>query len=673
MTPLFTTKYLFVVFLGFVVTYLLTPLIIRWAPLFGLLDQPDARRIHKTPTPRGGGLALIIGFHSACAAIFLMPWGGLATSLGTAWWLQVLFLSLPLTVLGLWDDKQNVRPHVKLLGQVIISAAAYVCGLRMNGLLGFPLPAWLDLIATIVWFVAVMNAFNLIDGMDGLAAGLGLIAAAGMLGGFLIMDLPGNALVLLGLIGACLAFLRYNFHPARIFLGDTGSLFIGFIIAAVALSTRAKGLTVAAIVMPFLAVGIPLFDAFLAVWRRMARSVLHRLSPPGKRASGGRKLFGADLDHLHHRLLGQGWSQRKVALYIYLGSAVLVAVNWLAMLHRGQAVGLYVIVFAAAAYVVVRHVAHIELWNSSLALARGLHRPPLKQMTVPLYLAADVALLSAAFIGSHLCFLPHASHEVLRQWLLRDAVVGVGLPLICLVLGSTYRRVWSRGHIIDFILLSASLLIGMVLSLGCLLFFVAETKSVLLAEMGLNFLFALVALLSLRTFPSVVIGCLTYLSRSGDPEMAHHHRILIYGAGTQGQLFLRAEGQRVVHKGRRFTVIGFLDDDPNLRDRLVCGYKVLGGLADLEHILKKYCIEQLVLTIDLPGPALGLLNQLLAGYPVTPLVWRTTLLPLDNGAVSLPILREDLCYNCLAPLRPPLLAVKPEGNAPSGGRHSPRA
>jgi UDP-N-acetylmuramyl pentapeptide phosphotransferase/UDP-N-acetylglucosamine-1-phosphate transferase len=656
------TKYLFVPLLGFLVTYLLTPLVIRWAPRVGLLDLPDARRIHKTPTPRGGGLAVIIGFHAACAAAFLMPWGVVETTLGTAWWLQLLGLSLPLLLLGLWDDIRNLRPHIKLLGQIFISAAAYACGLRMHGLLGILLPEWLDLIATIVWFVAVMNAFNLIDGMDGLAAGLGVIAAAGMAGAFLIMDLPGNALVMLGLLGTCLAFLRFNFHPARIFLGDTGSLFLGFIVAAVALSTQAKGLTVTAIAMPFLAVGIPLFDTFLAIWRRVARKLLHRLSPPGQSADDGRQLFGADLEHLHHRLLSHGFSQRKVALYLYGVSAVLVGVNWLAMLYKGQTVGLYLLVFAAAAFVVIRHVAHVELWNSSLALASGLRRPPLKQLTVPLYLAADVALLAGAFVVSHLCFLPHAAHEVVRQWLLRDAVVGVGVPLLCLIAGSTYQRVWSRLSGIDCIMLTWWLLIGVVLGVGVLSFFAAETPGVLLAEMGLYFIFALVALLGIRIFPRFVAGCLTYMSRGYNPDNEQRPRILIYGAGSQGMLFLRAEGQRVLKKARQYTVVGFLDDDPNLHDRLVCGYKVLGGLADLECILQKNQIDQLILTFELSGTALVALQTVLEKYPVTPLLWRTTLLPLEGGVMPLHLLRESPCPDGPAQARPPLPMAAAEGH-----------
>jgi hypothetical protein len=366
-------------------------------------------------------------------------------------------------------------------------------------------------------------------------------------------------------------------------------------------------------------------------------------------------LFGADLEHLHHRLLRHGFSQRKVALYLYGVSAVLVGVNWLAMLYKGQTVGLYLLVFAAAAFVVIRHVAHVELWNSSLALASGLRRPPLKQLTVPLYLAADVALLAGAFVVSHLCFLPHAAHEVLRQWLLRDAVVGVGVPLLCLMAGATYQRVWSRLSGIDCIMLTWWLLIGVVLGTGVLSFFAAEATGVLMAEMGLYFIFALVALLGTRIFPRFVAGCLTYMSRGYNPENEPRQRILIYGAGAQGMLFLRAEGQRILKKARQYTVVGFLDDDRNLHGRLVCGYKVLGGLADLEGILQKHRIERLILTFELSPTALVALTQVLAKHGVAPLLWSTTLLPPDGDVLSLPVLRGSPCHDCPAHQSRPMI------------------
>jgi UDP-N-acetylmuramyl pentapeptide phosphotransferase/UDP-N-acetylglucosamine-1-phosphate transferase len=579
------------------------------------------------------------------------------------WWQRLLLLSALVLLLGLWDDRWNIRPHFKLAGQLTIGTVAYVCGLRMDGLLGISLPVWLNWIVTVGWFVAMMNAFNLIDGMDGLATGLGAIAAAGMAGAFMIMGLPGNALVMLGLLGACLAFLRFNFHPARIFLGDTGSLFIGFVLAATALSSHAKEVTLVIIAVPLLAVGIPLFDTVLAIWRRLGRRILHRLSPRGQGEGTGQKLFGADLEHLHHRLLAAGFSQKKAALFLYAGAVVLVVTGLLAMLYREKALGLYSVVLCAAVYIAVRHVAYIELWNSSLAVARGLIRLQLRHLTVPIYIAVDLTILLVAFAGARLLFMPHPTHEAVRQLMLHDAIIGVGLPFLCLVAGRTYWRVWSMAQTIDHLHLALCLLAGIVLSFGVTQVVAELEIDKLVAVSVVYFACALVALCGVRILPRVFAEYAVYLGRRYNPEKRELQQVLVYGAWGQGRSFLQSELERAMRNDRCHAIIGFLDEDPNLHGRLVCGYRVLGGMAALENILKQNRVDCLILTVELTGPALVTLNRLLAIYPLTPLVWRTTLLPFDGGVMSLPILPESPSWTCLKqPGQPALVTRSPRTN-----------
>ena len=246
-------------------------------------------------------------------------------------------------LIGLWDDRFGMPAAVKLAGQAAVGGLAYMLDMHLGAFFGIALPVWIDLPATVFWFVAFINAFNLIDGMDGLATGLAAIAAFGLAGVFLIGSEPGDCLVMLALLGACLGFLRFNFNPAQIFLGDTGSMFLGCTLAALALNTSTKSTTLMALVVPLLAVGIPMFDTFLAVWRRVARKFLEQ--------DGGSAVFGADIDHLHHRLLKTGLSQRRVAALLYAGSFVLVGVALLAMLFTSSALGIYMIAFVVGVYI----------------------------------------------------------------------------------------------------------------------------------------------------------------------------------------------------------------------------------------------------------------------------------------------------------------------------------
>ena len=235
-------KYLIIPVLAFAVTYSLTPPVMRLAAWLGMIDQPGQRRIHKRPVPLAGGLAVFAGFHSACAALFLLPWAPFSSLLLQAGWLKILCLTSIVLLIGLWDDRFGMPAVVKLAGQMAVGSLAYMLDMRLGGFFGIHLPLWIDLPATVFWFVAFINAFNLIDGMDGLATGLAAIAAFGLAGVFLIGNNPGDCLVMLALLGSCLAFLRFNFSPARIFLGDTGSMFLGCTLAALALNTMRQAL-----------------------------------------------------------------------------------------------------------------------------------------------------------------------------------------------------------------------------------------------------------------------------------------------------------------------------------------------------------------------------------------------------------------------------------------------
>lgn len=341
-------KYPAVFAISLAVTYVLTPLVTRLATKWGMVDMPDPRKIHASATPRGGGIAVFAGVHAACAAIYLLPWPYSSGNLDASWWHTVLFASGALLVVGIVDDIRGLKPWVKLCGQTVAASIMLKAGWSFQMLLGHQLPMWLDVVLTLVWVLFFINAFNLIDGLDGLSTGLGIIAALGMAGCLLVRNLPGDALVLVALVGACAAFLRFNFHPASVFLGDTGSMFIGFFLASVALGTGSKGTVLVSVGVPLLAAGVPAFDVMLALWRRSF------WNGKGVTANFPGSLMSADMDHLHHRMLTWGIDQKGVAVCLYAINVLFVALGLLSLFHASLAVSIFLILFVMAGHQLVR-------------------------------------------------------------------------------------------------------------------------------------------------------------------------------------------------------------------------------------------------------------------------------------------------------------------------------
>jgi UDP-GlcNAc:undecaprenyl-phosphate/decaprenyl-phosphate GlcNAc-1-phosphate transferase len=391
-------KYPAVFIAGLLAALVVTPLWRRIAPRLGFLDRPGVRKIHRQVVPQGGGLALFIGFHAACAVVFLVPWKPFAGQLSIDWWFRFLPLSAGVVALGLLDDRFDLKPLIKLAGQILLAAAAYALDIRLQNILGLTMPGWVDFVATVVWFVALMNAFNLIDGLDGLATGIALIAATGIGLSLVFRGQPGDVLLFMGFAGACLGFLRYNYYPANVFLGDTGSLFLGFTLAALSISTNSKASFMAGIGVPLLAVGVPLFDTLLAVWRRSMRRMLHR--DAGDEPAPG--IQQADADHLHHRLLRKGHGQNQVAWLLYAATFALVIVGLLASAFRDRALGILALAFLLAAYTVVRHLADIELRESGQVVLQGLSRPVRRNRTLIFYIAGDLLILNLALLAGRL-------------------------------------------------------------------------------------------------------------------------------------------------------------------------------------------------------------------------------------------------------------------------------
>lgn len=304
----------------------LTPVAIKLAHLAGVLDHPHARRVHTKPTPRWGGLAMAAAFVAAVLIAALFRHSLLfdpATGVLNRRVLGILVCGVLITVLGAIDDKYSIPAKWKLLGQILIALllAQPLFGVRMGTMFDIPLisgntPYYITLreafsyLLTVIWVVGVTNTINLIDGLDGLAAGISGLAALTFVT-IAIAVKPeaafGEAVLAAALAGACIGFLRYNFNPAKVFMGDAGSHFLGFTIASLSILQNWKVATGIAFGVPVLVLAVPIFDTLFAIVRRLRR---------------GQPIFSPDKGHLHHRLLNLGLNQRAVVLTIYLMTIV---------------------------------------------------------------------------------------------------------------------------------------------------------------------------------------------------------------------------------------------------------------------------------------------------------------------------------------------------------------
>jgi len=339
--------------LAIVASLIATPFIRRLCQRYKLLDVPlDGRRIHRTAVPRLGGLALYL---SCLTALSLLPFvDNLLTQALSGMKPEFLTLLIPATLvllLGVYDDLKGTNAVVKFAGLGAIATLFFVMGGRIDALSiplfgSIQLPPLFSFIITVIWLVGITNAFNLIDGMDGLASGTALFSSLVILGVSISQERTLMIVVSLVLCGALAGFLRYNFNPASIFLGDSGALFTGFLLAALSVLGTQKATTAVAIVVPILAFGFPVIDTAMTMGRRL----LSR-----------KPVFQGDTEHIHHMLLARGWSQRRAALVLY-GVCALFGLTALIFPTTGSKLtGFMMFVISVAVIIAVGHLRYHEV------------------------------------------------------------------------------------------------------------------------------------------------------------------------------------------------------------------------------------------------------------------------------------------------------------------------
>jgi len=287
-----------------------TPGVILFAAKTGAMDAPDARKVHKKPIPRIGGIGIYIAFMAGMLVVMSM---NVLTEEVSHELIGLLFGGSLIVLLGIIDDYKNLPAKVKLVGQIIAATVLVVVFDVRIDFITDPFGDYLFLEfmaipATIFWIVGLTNTVNLIDGLDGLAAGVSTIACITIFLVALQQDILLVAVLTAALAGAAMGFLYYNFNPARIFMGDSGSMFLGYMLAGISIIGAVKCAATIALIVPILALGLPILDTAFAIVRRYR---------------GGVPIFKPDKGHLHHRLLDLGFTQRQAVLLMYVISALL--------------------------------------------------------------------------------------------------------------------------------------------------------------------------------------------------------------------------------------------------------------------------------------------------------------------------------------------------------------
>jgi len=576
--------------LAAVTSLVVTPLVVKLATTLNFFDHPETRKIHSNPTPKLGGVSLLcsVGLTLLVAAI-LVHYGYLTVPLNESVWVPLLIGSVIVFLVGLWDDLTPLPISVKFGFQSVAALLAIAWGIRFDrvsflGETGLDLGLFAYLI-TFVWIIGITNAFNLIDGLDGLSAGLASIAAGTCAVVFIMRGNFGEALLLLIVLGALVGFLRYNFYPAKIFLGDSGSLVIGYILALTAITGSQKGVTALAIAFPLLVFGLPIADTLLSMVRRYFRGL--KMKEPSKgwikhKLLTMKRMFEPDREHIHHRLLAVGFSHRGAVLLLYGLGLALSLLAFLTVLANGRNAGVILILVALASYVGISKLGYREL--------RAIQAEPLLRIYEKIglhkgfFLAfVDLLLITLSYWTAFLLKYEFTWSADVLSWYQTGFLVTLAMQFGIFFLFGLYKGIWPALGTGDLLRVVSAVSIGTVLSL--ILTMVNGSPPGIFGFFAVDFLLLTGVTLISRSTYRILDYVKTGQNQSG-------REVLIYGAGKGGQLVLR---EIIQNPKLGLRPVGFLDDDLALQGYTLNRLPVLGSSEELEQILNKHPNALLVL------------------------------------------------------------------------------
>jgi UDP-GlcNAc:undecaprenyl-phosphate GlcNAc-1-phosphate transferase len=584
------TQLLIVFSIPILISLLVTPWVIRYATRIGAMDRPNERKIHHRPVPRLGGLVIYVSFFVSLGILqILNPESLDLISLPPTKGVMLTIALVLVLGLGIFDDLRPRTPAQKLIVQLVAGTLAYIAGFRFGGVTdplgrGLLNLGILEYPATLVWIVGITNAFNLIDGLDGLAGGVGVIASFTIFGIALLKNDMSTAIMALIMAGAVVGFLRYNFNPARIFLGDSGSLFLGFALAVFSLQSSTKGSTALAILVPILALGLPIMDTLLSMLRRLLGSLLPEKTRSKPFLRKLTSMFLPDSGHIHHQLMAQGFSHRTAVLLLYLVSCAFGIVAFAITLANGVGASLILIGVMVATIIGVRQLHYKEmavLRNGILLPIYDWHLMNRRFFQGFLDLAFILIAYASAFLAANHGTL---SVEMQQKLLVTLTLVG-GIKLIVFYLSGQYKGTFRHLGIGDVIRTVKTVVLAEVIA-GIVLAFLPEPWR--LRDVPL-LLFDFYFLLSLVGGIRISFNVLTYFFRREHNGGKH---VIIYGADAHGNLALQ---HILSDQTLNMSPVGFLDDSPQLEGKRLDGYPIYGGHWKLPRLLKTMKIDQILI------------------------------------------------------------------------------
>jgi len=565
MQSIFTNP-IWIAVVSFASAIFLTYVVRGAARRYGFVAKPKADRWHKKPTAMMGGVAI---FLTTVLVYFLfVPY--------TRESLVILGASSFLFLVGLLDDILNIKPYQKLVGQLI--GATILIGFRL--VLPWTGYEILDIWLTVLWVIGITNAINLLDNMDGLAAGISAIAAISLAVGFGASGETGELLFVIAFIGALLGFLVFNFNPASIFMGDCGSMFVGFLLAASVLMNQVGGrsrgvLTILAV--PALILFVPIFDTtFVTILRKLW----------GRKASQGGR------DHTSHRLVALGLSERNAVLMLY-GFAILAGAIALFVreLEMSQSLAL-IAVFTVILTIVGVYLAKVKVYeeqDEQLALQENAafgfllnlsHKRRIFEVIL------DGILITLSYYAAYVLLFGAFEDTGNWQLFIQTVPILIVVKLFAFLFAGVYRGIWRYTSVRDFVTFFKGVIIGSILSVLIVLFFYRFqnfSRAVFIVDGLILFSAISASRMAFRLFRHLLP-----MPRADDGR-----NVLIYGAGDGGEMVLR---ELKNNPDWEYKPIGFVDDDPLKKDKVIHGLKVYGGNGSLESICKQNNVQEILLS-----------------------------------------------------------------------------
>lgn len=580
---------------GFAASAALTPVVRSAARRARIVALPKSDRWHAKPTAMMGGVAI---FLAAIATILILqrPAG---PNGGQSW--VVLAASAWLFAVGLIDDFLHIKPYQKLIGQVAGAAAVIYAGLVLPWTSSAPL----NIAVTFIWIIGLTNAVNMLDNMDGLAAGISAVAAIFLAINFYNNHQPSLALMLGGFAAALLGFLVYNHHPASIFMGDCGSMFVGFFLATSALLSSSSGggrsrSVLAVMAVPVLVLCVPIFDTtFVTVMRKLA----------GRAASQGGR------DHTSHRLVALGLSEKHAVWMLY---ALAISSGSLALLVRYAPMDISVATIGAFVIVMTFlgiHLGRVRVYEES-ELAAARERPlvaflfDLTHKRRIFEVILDAVLIALAYYFAYALKFGFADKSADWQLFLRTLPIVICLKLATFLAAGVYRGIWRYASVTTVFEFARAVALSSVVTIIALVFafrfdgfsrrvFVLDAVLLMMILTGSRFSFRILR----RLFPMASAG--------------QRRRMLIYGAGDAGELVYR----ELLNNGTLDAVpVAFADDDPAKVGRIIHGLRVYSAAASIVEVCRRLKIDEVLISTAKIAPerlALIVGECAAGGLPVT--------------------------------------------------------